>query len=193
VAIAAIAVGTALVVAGFVSYVDKVEDFDRTLVPGNLQVEITDPGGYSIYHEYDFDDFFVTEPTVEVIGPSGDPVALERYDATVTYTAGDHEGEGLFTFDADEVGTYEVTASDDGFSDRAGDSGIAVGPGLGSGLVAAILGGTLVGLAGLVAAVVIVVVVAVRRGRSKRAQLAAAAAATGPSSSPWWNAPPPPM
>jgi hypothetical protein len=107
----------------------------------------------------------------------------------VTYTVDDHEGEGLYTFDADEVGTYEVSASG---GSTFGDSGIAVGPGLGGGLVAAILGGILLGLVGMVAAVVIAVVVAVRRGRSKRARTAAAMAAVGPQASPWWNVPPPP-
>ena len=189
VGVAGLAAGIVLIVVGFAGYVDKVDDFDRTSVPGTLEVEITDTGGYSIYHEHDTDDIFAPEPDVEVTSPSGASVVLDRYSTNVTYTAGDHEGEGLFTFDADEAGTYTVDASG---GDTFGENGIAVGPGLGGGLVTAILGGLLVGFVGVVAGVVIAIVVAVRRGRYKRAQTAAAAVGVGPQGSPWWNAPPPP-
>jgi hypothetical protein len=183
VAAAGIVLGVVLLVKGIVDFQDRIDDFTRADLPATLSVEITDTGGYSIYHEYEGaydDDYFLTsEPQVTVTDPSGDQVFLDRYDSSVTYSAGGHEGEGVFTFDADETGTYEVVASGE-----AGN-GIAVGRGVGRGLVGAIVGGLSIGFVGVVAAIVIAVVVAVKRGRSRRALMP-------PPAFSGWGAPPPP-
>jgi hypothetical protein len=44
-----------------------------------------------------------------VTDPSGAAVAAGHYDTTVTYSAGGHEGRGIYTFDADVPGTYAGT------------------------------------------------------------------------------------
>jgi hypothetical protein len=184
IALMGIIAGVVMIVRGITGYESAIEDFDRADLPATLEVEITDTGGYSIYHEYDgaYDEVFATPPNVTVTDPSGNDVPLDDYDTSVTYSADGHEGEGVFTFDADERGTYEVTAS--------GDSGnaIAVGRGLGRGLVGAIVGGLAVGLAGVVVCAVIAIVIGVRRSRSRRA-LRPARPFTGWGPPPSWGGP----
>lgn len=168
VAVVGVIVAVVVLVVGVTGYMDRIDAFDRADLPATLEVEITDTGGYSIYHEYDgaYDDGFsrfVSDPVVSVSDPAGEPVLLDRYDGSITYEAGGHEGEGLFTFDAEVPGTYEVRAS------GQPGSGIAVGRGLGRGLVAAIVGGLAIGLVAVVTAAVIAIVVGVKRSRNRRA------------------------
>lgn len=166
VAVAGIVVAIVIAVLGVLDYAERVENFDRADVPATLQVDITRPGGYSIYHEYSgaFDDVtYVREPTITVMDPSGDAVDLDRYDAVVTYAASGFEGEGLFTFEAEETGTYQVTA------EGGTGSGVAVGRGLGRGLSPYIGGSVVVGLLGVVAGAVMAIVVGVKRSQSRRA------------------------
>ena len=166
-----VAVGVVVIVRGAVGFADRVEDFDRSAMPATLEVEIDDPGGYSIYHEYDgFSSVEYRErPDVEVTDPSGDDVVLRRYSSTVTYDVSGHDGVGVYTFRADEPGTYRVEASMP-VSDSDLDV-IAVGRGLGSGLAVAIVSGlALIGL-GLVGGIVISIVVGVLRSRRRRAAM----------------------
>jgi hypothetical protein len=168
VAVVGVIVAVVVLVAGIAGYVDRVDDFDRADLPATLDVEITDTGGYSIYHEYDgaySDDFsrFVSDPDVSVTDPAGEDVDLDRYSSSVTYEASGHEGEGLYTFDAGVPGTYEVTASGEP------GSGIAVGRGIGRGMVAAIVGSLAIGFVAVVAGAVIAIVVGVTRSRNRRA------------------------
>jgi hypothetical protein len=182
VAAAGVILGVVLIVQAVLGFQDRIEDFERGPVPGNLTVAISDTGGYSIYHEYDGadDDRYAFPPAVSVTGPAGDDVPLGDYDTSVTYSTSEHEGVGLYTFDADVPGTYEVRTS-------GGDpgSGIAVGRGVGRGLVGGVLGGLAAGFVGVVAAVVIAIVVGVQRGRSRRALVP-------PPPFSGWGAPPPP-
>lgn len=197
IALVGVIVAVVVFVRGMVAYTDRIDDLDRTRVPGTLSVELTETGGYSIYHEYRdaYDGYgFVDEPDVTVTGPSGDPITLDRYDSTVTYTSGSYEGEGLHTFQVDEPGTYEFVASGGEASSR-----IAVGRGIGVGLVTTIVASLAIGLVAVVGATVLAIVVGVRRGRSRRAQL------PSPSYGGWggqapgggqppagWGTPPPP-
>ena len=205
VAIAGIAVGMAVIVRGAVGLGDRVEDLDRAVMPTTLEVEITDAGGYSIYHEYDGIGSVQVrdEPDVTVTDPSGRDVVLRSYRATVTYNMRGHNGVGVYTFRADEPGTYEVQASMP-FSSSGRDL-IAVGPGIGSGLAVAIASGTaLIGLS-VIAGIVIAIVVGVTRGRRRRAampppvvgwappgQWAPPSWPPGPAAPGSWPYPPPP-
>jgi hypothetical protein len=180
-ALTGIIVGVVVIGSGWSRYVDRIEGFTRGDVPVTLEVRIADTGGYSIYHEYPgvADQPLAPEPDVSVTDPSGAEVELDRYDSTITYDDGGHEGEGIWTFDADEPGVYEVTAT--------GDTGtaIAVGRGLGRGVISAVVGGIVVGLGGIVVGGVLAIVLAVRRGRSRRAL-------QPPPPFVGWGPPPPP-
>jgi hypothetical protein len=174
-ALAGVVGAIVLWVTGVMRLTDRVDDFTRIDVPGSGEVSIDDPGGYSIYHEYfgagadgydddDFGDNFEPTPGVTVTDPSGAEVRLRPYTTSVTYDFGGHEGEGVFTFDAEQAGTYEVTTTGDSIS----SSTIAVGPGIGRGLVSSIVGGFVVGAIGVIGGIVLAIVTGVRRGRSRR-------------------------
>ena len=158
-------------------------------MPVILEVEISEPGGYSIYHEYDGVSSVDgrAEPDVEVTDPSGNDVLLRSYESEVTYDVSGHHGIGVYTFRADEPGTYEFDATMP-FGGRSGDL-IAVGPGVGEDLALSIVAGIgLIGV-GVVGAIVIAIVVGVMRGRSRRAQMPAPAVAWAAPPGPWAAAP----
>lgn len=194
-AVAGIVGAIALWVVGVMRMTDRVEDFTRIDVPGTGTVSIDDPGGYSIYHEYfgAGDDLFTSWPDVSVTDPSGDEVTLEAYDTDVSYDFGGHEGEGIYTFDAEEPGSYEVTVQGDS------TSVVAVGPGIGRGLVSTVVGGFVVGGIGVVGGGVLAIVTGVRRSSSRRMIAAQWTQRPGPpGASGWpgapggWGAPPAP-
>jgi hypothetical protein len=168
-----IAVALGLVVRGVVTMTDTIDDFDRATMPAILQVDIDEPGGYTIYHEVESgpaDHIWWGTPDLAVTGPGGAPVDLEPYDGVVIYDFGGHDGEAVYSFTADEAGTYTVDASMLRPS-QFGVDVVAVGPGLGGGLVGNIVAAVIVGLLACVAGTVLAIVVGVRRGRSRRAQL----------------------
>jgi hypothetical protein len=199
-ALAGIVGGIALLWTGVTRVTDRVDDFTRIAVPSSGEVSIDDPGGYSIYHEYfgagDDDDFGDSQatPGVTVTDPSGAEVALRSYTTSVTYDFGGHEGEGVFTFEAEEAGTYQVTTTGDSTST------IAVGPGIGRGLVSSIVGGLAVGALGVIGGIVLAIVTGVRRSSSRRKLNAARWRQQGPPGMPGapgapggWGAPPGPV
>jgi hypothetical protein len=186
-ALAGIVGAVVLWVTGVMRLTDRVDDFTRIGVPGSGEVSIDDPGGYSIYHEYfgAASDGFGATPGVTVTDPSGAEVALRSYTSSVTYDFGSHEGEGVYTFEAEQAGTYQVTTTGDSTST------IAVGPGIGRGLVSSIVGGFVVGAIGVIGGIVLAIVTGVRRGRSRRMLNAARWGRPGPPGAPGgWGAPP---
>jgi hypothetical protein len=192
VAVVGIVAGVAVIARAATRYADRVEAFERAPMPVILEVEISERGGYSIYHEYDgFSSVGGrADPDVQVTDPSGNDVFLRSYDSEVTYDVSGHHGIGVYTFDADETGTYAFEATMP-FGGRSGDL-IAVGPGVGEDLALAIVAGIgLIGV-GVVGAIVIAVVVGVMRSRSRRAQMPAPVVAwsapPGPWAAPGWPA-----
>lgn len=178
-ALAGVVGAVVLWVVGVMRLTDTVDSFSRVEVPGTAEVAIDEPGGYSIYHERPgIDDGLVrSAPGVTVTAPSGDEVTLRRYTGRVTYDFGGHEGRGLYTFRAEEAGTYTVTTTGESISE------IAVGPGLGRGIVAWVAGGFAVGAVGVLGGIVLAIVTGVRRSRNRRLLVAA-----GPPGG--WGAPP---
>src|SRR5690606_2303767 len=53
VAVVGVIVAVVVLVVGVTGYMDRIDAFDRADLPATLEVEITDTGGYSIYHEYE--------------------------------------------------------------------------------------------------------------------------------------------
>ncbi|HET6953572.1 MAG TPA: hypothetical protein VFI47_24560, partial [Acidimicrobiales bacterium] len=160
VAVAGIVVGIVGAVRTFGDWLDRVDGLERTSVPGSMTVEIDEPGGYSIYVESErrtADPELLDNPVVDVLDPSGDFVPLDPYGSSVTYTTPSHRGRGAFTFQAEEPGTYEVTAS--------GSSGtvVAVGRGIGDLLVSGLGRSVAVGLLGPLVGGATALVVGVRR------------------------------
>lgn len=161
-----IVLAVVIVVRTAVGYFDRIDDFQRLDVPGSGTVALDD-GDYTIYHEYpgandDYrSDFSTPDVTVTLTAPDGSEVPLELYDTEVTYDTGDHEGEALYSFTAEEPGDYELTADGEG-------TDVAVGRGLGRGIVGSVVGALAVGLGSAVVGAVIAIVVAIARSRERQ-------------------------
>jgi hypothetical protein len=189
IALAGWVAGAVIIVSTIVGWQDRIDGFDRVAVPGTMRVELRDTGGYSIYYEFlgvgedgDFgdptDDPAVRyAPDVTVQGPSGEPVPLAPYDSAVTYDTVEHSGQGLYTFEATEPGTYVVEVrGEPAFS----DSTIAVGRGVGAGVAGGVVGGVLLGLLVTIAAGVAAIAIGVGRYRSRRRLLSTYPPTYGP-------------
>jgi hypothetical protein len=162
--LAGIIVAIAIVVVGINAYTDRVDGFERLPVPGTSEVTFDATGGYSVYHEHEsLDSIYsrVEDPTVTITDPAGNDVDLDDYDTTVTYNEGDQDGEGLWTFEVDEPGTYVVTTDGDP------ESTVAIGRGIGSGIVATVVGSITVGSLSVIAGIAIAIIVGVRRSQNR--------------------------
>lgn len=187
VAVAGIVVAVVVLVRTFTGWFDRIDDFDRAPLPAELGVEITETGGYSIYHEFPgaAEQDLSTPPQVTVTGPDGSQVPLDDYDTSVTYETPDHEGRGAYTFSAEVPGTYLVSAT------GRPASAIAVGRGVGRGLVTGIVAAVVIGLVAVIAALVLAVVVGVKRSRNRNRLVVASMGGRGAPPPPGWGAPAP--
>lgn len=205
-----IVLGITIAVRTAVGWADRIDDFQRVDVPGSGTVVLEEPGDYTIYYEFalgeDALDVRAEQTEVTLVAPDGSEVALDEYDSRVTYETGDHGGEALFSFTADEAGEYEVTAEgarDDILDDGPLQGEVAVGRGLGRGIVAGVLGALAVGLGGVLVGTVMAIVVGVTRSRERQRRRIAFARSqsgwtTGPGTPgmpgpPGYGAPPPPQ
>lgn len=192
-----IALGITIAVRTAVGWADRIDGFQRVDVPGSGTVVLEEPGDYTIYYEFalgeDALDVRAEQTEVTLVAPDGSEVALDEYDSQVTYQTGDHDGEALFSFTADEAGEYEVTAegeSDDVLDDGPLQGEVAVGRGLGRGIVGGILGALATGLGGVLVGTVIAIVVGVTRSRERqRRRIAFARSQSAWGHSPGWGQP----
>lgn len=162
-------VGIVLIVRSAVTWVDKIDDFERVSVPGTETIHL-DEGSYTVYAENGFfgdTDTWSFNGSVEIRDSHERLVELRRYDTRTTYDINDREGLALWSFHADETGNYRVTTS--------GSPGtlVAIGPGLGAGLIGGVLGGIGLIVVGGLFALITIIVTAVRRGNARRRQFAA--------------------
>ncbi|WP_063052759.1 hypothetical protein [Nocardia arthritidis] len=156
--------GIALGAFGFLQTSGRIDDFQRVGVPGSDVVKLAESGGYTVYFEYAGASSEGASGTVDlrVLDPHGKRVELRKYDASITYSFGSHEGRAGFSFEAAEPGGYRVTTA------GSSEVTVAVGQGLGSSFVGTLLGALALGFGGVVLGVLVIVVVAVKRSASKR-------------------------
>lgn len=189
--------GIVILSVTLVRSLDKVEDFERVSVPGQGTVEITDTGGYTLYHEFpgaaSNDTTFGDRSSlcyyeeVTLTDPNGQVVALSCYSTNVDYDRNGREGVALYSFDADVAGTYTVESSE-----LTGT--VAVGRGISEGIFGGVLFGVLFGLVLFIVGVALIIVTAVRRGKAKRAAgppLPPPGGWSPPGGPGGWGAPPP--
>lgn len=181
IAVTGIVAAIVVAVMGVVRMYERIDDFARAAVPATFDVQIDEPGGYTVYEEYDGPPLR-RRTFVDVTDPSGQPVRLRPYVGTVTYTTGDRDGTALYSFDADRSGTYTV--------ETTGDSGstVAVGRGFGHDLTRSFALAGALGLAGVVGGAVTAIVVGVRRSRARRS--AWRPPPPGGAPPPGWGGPP---
>jgi hypothetical protein len=156
--------GIALGAFGFLQTSGRIDDFQRVGVPGSGVVNLAESGGYTVYFEYTGASSEGASGTVDlrVLDPHGKHVELRKYDASITYSFGSHEGRAGFSFEAAEPGGYRVTTA------GSSEVTVAIGQGLGSSFVGTLLGALALGFGGVVLGVLVIVVVAVKRSASKR-------------------------
>lgn len=138
-------------VAGFLA----IADFPRVDIPGQAEVAL-EPGSYTVYYEtpgvaghdeWDEDGFDdgsrvgdaglpALDLTMEPVN-GAQPVTLESRLTTSTYhldgSRGPLEGRSVWQFHLDRAGSYLVTVSAD--DDTRPPAAIAIGPGIGRGVV----------------------------------------------------------
>ncbi|NUS44140.1 MAG: hypothetical protein HOQ24_10685 [Mycobacteriaceae bacterium] len=150
--------GIGLGVATFAGLSSKVDDFQRVPVPGAGAVRL-ETGSYTVYLE----GATGSSGKLLITDPDGARVTLTRYTSEITYSFNKHSGEAKFSFEAPKSGEYKV--------ETAGEPGatVAIGHGLGGGIVGGVLGALGVGLVGLFAGLAVLITVGVKRGRSRRA------------------------
>jgi hypothetical protein len=181
VAAGGIALGIVLIISGIRSYIDKVEGFERVDVPSSAEVSLGDTGGYSLYFERPGLDSEDPLPriSVSVTAPDGSAVELDRYSTDVNYSVSGFDGQGAFTFHADEPGPYLVR------TDGAGGQ-VAVGRGIGARFAGAVVAGVGTLLLAPVLAAVLALITFLRRSRAKRAR----SEAQWQQPQPQWGPPP---
>lgn len=153
--------GVVLIVSTAIGFANKIDDFHRIDVPGT-QTIVLDAGAYTVYLEGAGGADITIRKANEQLVP------LRPYSSEVSYEVSGHDGRAAFSFRADEAGQYRVTAT------GASGAVVAIGPGLGSGLVGGILGGVGLILGGIAFAVIGSIIVGVKRGKSRRSRIAGA-------------------
>jgi hypothetical protein len=162
-------VGLAIGGATCSSMIDDIKAMQRVVVPGEGQLEL-EAGDYVAYGE--------TESNVDgvaysnsgfsvrcgMLGPDGAEVKLESPTGKVQYGLGGYSGRNYFEFTAPTNGTYTLRC--DGADAPAV---IAVGKGVGTNIVIAVLSG----VGGAIISVVAIIVLWRKRKRARLGQLAA--------------------
>jgi hypothetical protein len=168
-----VASGVAGIFIGIKGFVDKVDAFQRVVVPAGGEVTL-ESGPYTLYAEGPgrADGVaLVASGAVTLTSPDGQPVTLSSYDGEAHYGIGGHDGTTIATFDAPAPGAYRLAV--------AGDSGsvqtLAVGRGLGLGPIGVMLGGIGLGAVAFLAGFVILLIAVVKQSDANRRQREAAA------------------
>jgi hypothetical protein len=162
--VAGIIVAIVIFAVGMAAFLERIDDLQRVEVPGAETITLRE-GNYSVYQEYDgaAGDGSGTygSASVSISGPSGEEVDLDPYDSRVTYSGSDDEGIAMSSFRADTSGEYTVS------TDGPESVTIAIGPGLGRGIVSTVVGAFAVAGLSVLAGLVIAVVVGVRRSQNR--------------------------
>jgi len=151
---------------------------DRFVVPGDVEISVTEPGRYVIYHEHrslvagkTYAGPPTTPPvTVTVVNTdTAAPITISRSVMNETYSYPDYEGRGEWEFDAPAAGAYRVAATFTGATTTP--VVLAVGRGIVPEKAVGLMGGTCLGtlvcLLCSAAALTIMIVALVKRSRSK--------------------------
>ena len=169
--------GVALLVGGLVSIFSHVNSFPRVAVPAGGQVSLDHAGGYVIYYEFPPGQRVRVPPFRVRVAPASADAALgpmAPYDGTLTYSNGSHQGTALFTTQVTHPGRFTVQTPGPNGLPAGGD--LAFGDSFAGALVASIVGGVLLVLAGLAGLIVIFVIRLVKTNRARSAASAPPAA-----------------
>ncbi len=164
----AIVAGVVLAIAWFVTHIvglsDSVDDLQRVPVGASRFVDL--PGGdLSIYYEDPRGVEDAAIPALRIVvqrGGEGAPLPIEGHSGSVSYSFGGHSGQSIAALHDVEAGRYRVQTS----GPAPSGAQVAIGEGVGSKIVSALVGGFGIGIAGLLIGVALIVVTSTRRNRA---------------------------
>jgi len=101
-------------VMGITSYVNsqqQIDTFARLSVPGSATVQVDEPGKQVVYYEGDL-TVGLGDLVVDITDAAGATVAIAPYGSELIYETTDLTlGRAIATFDAAQVGAYEIEVS----------------------------------------------------------------------------------
>ena len=183
--------GVAWLVVGLASVFSHVDSFARVAIPAGGQVSLDHTGGYVIYYEGPGAQSGQIPPFQVRLTPASAGAAvrsLAPYSGSLTYSNGSHEGSAVLTLQVTHPGRFTVETP--GGTNLPAGSDLAFGDSFGGGLVASIVGGVLLILAGLAALIVIFIIRIVKTNRA-RSPVPAWSPPPGPPTQPPPTPPPP--
>jgi hypothetical protein len=165
--LAVLAAGIAWLVFGLVSVVSAVDGLQRVPVPGHGTVNLTHGGGYTIYYEGPGARNGRISPFHVNVVPSsaGAAVAsLTQYRSSVTYNFGSRNGRAVLSLQVKHPGRFEVTTT----GAEPPNADIAIGAGIGSSIVNALLPSIPLIILGFGASLLILIFRSVTKRRAQR-------------------------
>ena len=165
-AVGALVVAASWLGLGFLWASARVDNFQRVPVPGELELQLADPGRYLIYYEGPGAGQGVVLSSFDLTltpADEGELVRLSRYGGSLSYNLGGEAGFAVFTFEIKEPRSLLLNLTYGGEGPLP--SQVAVGTSIAPLIVGSVLGF----LAWLIAGVVIALVVFLRRRRTRRA------------------------
>jgi hypothetical protein len=160
--------GVLWIAFGFVGLNNQVNSLQRVPFPGHGEVTLPHSGSYVVYYEGPgASSGRVPSGNINVrpLTPGAAAKALTHYSNSVKYSLGDHSGVAVDTLAISGPGRFlvETTAQ----SAPAG-SDIAIGASIGGSIVATVVGGLILLLAGIGGTIVTAILLARRRARRSR-------------------------
>jgi hypothetical protein len=158
----------------FLSLSSATEDMVQVIVPGEITLDVEEPGDFVIFYEprsvVDGRTFATGElpgMTIQIVSDAtGEPVEITEPSTNVSYSVGGRSGESIAVFSVDEPGDYTMRGIYP--EGRTGDEVVlAVGSGS-TGAVGAALLIAGFGMVLLIAGIILAVRTYVRRRRARR-------------------------
>jgi hypothetical protein len=149
--------GIASGAAGCRELISKIDGLHRVVMPARAEIALP-AGDTTLYTEQrSIVDGKVYEITGDlqfrcgIADPTGKPVPLQHPSSSTRYSFGDHAGRNTFDLHAETAGTYVLTC------EAPSPFVIAIGSGIGTQIVIAVLGGLIPTLLGVLTFVLVLV------------------------------------
>lgn len=162
-----------LAVTAIFRFFDRIDKFQRVRVGDEGTVVFERAGGYTLYYERRYSSESIGEPDFDLsLSPveGGESVRFSEYGSSVTYDVSGRHGRAIYSFRIEEPGRYRLRVGAPSGRDPAPREAVAVGRGLGRGLVARIIAAAFVGFWGFAGGAAVIIVTALKR-HAARARL----------------------
>jgi hypothetical protein len=157
--------GVAWVVFGLTSVLSEVNSFPRVPVPAGGQVSLSHSGGYVVYYEGPGAQSGQIPAFRIQVAPASAVRSLARYNGSLTYGIGSHQGTAVLTMQVSRPGRFTIETP--GQNSLPAGSDLAFGDSIAGGIVGPIIVGVLLILAGLAGLIVIFIIRIVKTNRAR--------------------------